>query len=101
MDTDHNSSEDAQQLKAGLENLRSELSYAKSHNSDWFEAFLKRLDHTNTQLKNLQRSVTMFGWVFLLITIGVLATLVFNGVLELPTVETVKAFWDTKLPVVE
>ncbi len=98
MDTDQNSSEEAQQLKAGLENLRSELSYAKSHNSDWFEAFLKRLDHNNTQLKNLQRSITMFGWVFLLITIAVLATLIFNGVLELPTVETVKDFWATELP---
>ena len=99
MDTNQKTSEEAQQLNASLENLRSELSYAKSHNSDWFEAFLNRIDETNLQLKYLQRSITMFGWVFLLITIGVLATLVLNGVLELPTVETVNEFWTTGLHV--
>lgn len=98
MDTNNNSSEETQQLKASVENLRAELSYAKNHNSDWFEAFLKRLDHSNEQLKNLQRSVTMFGWIFLLITVAVLASLILNGVLSLPTWESVQAFWAPDVP---
>ena len=97
MDTNNNS-EETQQLKASLETLRAELSYAKNHNSDWFEAFLNRIDHTNTRLANLQRSVTMFGWVFLLITVALLATLILNNVIILPTWESVYAFWNSDLP---
>lgn len=93
MDSNHNSSEEAKKLKASLENLRAELSYAKAHNSDWFEAFLKRIDATNNNLKRLQRTITWFGWIFLLIILAVLATLVHNDVLNIPSWESVVSVW--------
>ena len=91
---DHNNpSEESLQLKASLEHLRTELSYAKTHDSDWYEAFLKQINATNHNLKVLQRTITWFGWIFLLLTVAVLASLIHNGVLNVPSWQTVVSAW--------